>query len=134
MYLACILMYPACILEGSRGSRPSSSVKRAVGKTLGMRALRLATTVELALASLLWSGARQARKAMGVKYTNSLKCNRTCKIHLRYKIRIHSEDNNLDTCILQIHAGYMYNQDTCGINHDTIGLSLIHISEPTRPY
>jgi hypothetical protein len=39
-------------LEGSRGTRPSSSVKRAVGKTLGMRASRLATTVELALASL----------------------------------------------------------------------------------
>jgi hypothetical protein len=35
-----------------------------VGKTLGMRAPRLATTVELALASLSWSGARQARKAM----------------------------------------------------------------------
>ena len=44
---------------GSRGSRPSSSVKRAVGKTLGMRASRLATTVKLPLALLSWSGAQE---------------------------------------------------------------------------
>ena len=33
--------------------------ERAVGKTLGMRASRLAATVELALASLSWSGAQE---------------------------------------------------------------------------
>ena len=52
-------------VEGGRPDLPSSvspakaSVKRAVGKTLGMRYSRLTTTVELALASLWWSGAQE---------------------------------------------------------------------------